>query len=106
MKIEMEMLDEHVIFAGGDVTESYLCVDCGVNTAPGCSTKAEVMAKLYRPGRRSKVVGHMRASSKSELYIVRNAVWKKAGMKPWGGCLCVGCLEKRIGRKRSSLAVH
>jgi hypothetical protein len=20
-------------------------------------------------------------------------------MKPWGGCLCVGCLEKRIGRE-------
>jgi hypothetical protein len=18
-------------------------------------------------------------------------------MKPWGGCLCIGCLEKRIG---------
>jgi hypothetical protein len=19
-------------------------------------------------------------------------------MEPWGGCLCIGCLEKRIGR--------
>ena len=20
-------------------------------------------------------------------------------MEPWGGCLCVGCLEKRLGRR-------
>jgi hypothetical protein len=26
-------------------------------------------------------------------------VWKKAGMEPYGGCLCIGCLEKRLGRK-------
>jgi hypothetical protein len=35
----------------------------------------------------------------SEVYIVRDAVWGKAGMEPYGGCLCIGCLEKRIGRK-------
>jgi hypothetical protein len=44
----------------------------------------------------------------SEIYMVKDAVWKAAGMgndnelwaaeKRWGGCLCIGCLEKRIGR--------
>ena len=29
----------------------------------------------------------------------RNTVWKAAGMEPMGGCLCVGCLEKRLGRR-------
>ena len=92
-ELEMELLDEHVICAGGDTPESHLCVDCGVNTAPGCSTKAEVDAELYRKDRTSKVVGYMRFSRTSEIYRVRNAIWKKAGMEDWGGCLCIGCLE-------------
>ena len=78
-ELEMELLDEHVICAGGDTPESHLCVDCGVNTAPGCSTKAEVDAELYRKDRTSKVVGYMRFSRTSEIYRVRNAIWKKAG---------------------------
>jgi hypothetical protein len=41
----------------------------------------------------------MTVSENSELYMVRDAVWKQAGIEPYGGCLCVGCLEKRIGRK-------
>jgi hypothetical protein len=36
---------------------------------------------------------------RSEVYTVRDAVWKKAGMEQMGGCLCIGCLEKRLGRK-------
>jgi hypothetical protein len=35
----------------------------------------------------------------SEVYHVRDAIWKKLGMEPFGGCLCIGCLEKRLGRK-------
>ena len=31
--------------------------------------------------------------------MVKPAVWKAAGMDDFsGGCLCVGCLEKRLGR--------
>jgi hypothetical protein len=29
---------------------------------------------------------------------VKPAVWKAAGVADMGGCLCIGCLEKRIGR--------
>ena len=29
-------------------------------------------------------------------------IWKAAGLEPMGGCLCIGCLEKRIGRKLTS----
>jgi hypothetical protein len=35
----------------------------------------------------------------SEVYTVRDAIWEKAGMEPFGGCLCIGCLEKRLGRR-------
>jgi hypothetical protein len=33
------------------------------------------------------------------VYIVHDHVWKAAGMEPWGGVLCVGCIEQRIGRR-------
>jgi hypothetical protein len=35
----------------------------------------------------------------SEIYSVRNATWKRAGMGAFAGCLCIGCLERRIGRR-------
>jgi len=38
-------------------------------------------------------------NDQSDVYTVRDAVWKRAGMEPMGGCLCVGCLEKRLGRQ-------
>ena len=59
----------------GVYSESHNCVDCGYNTAPGAPPSA------------------------SEVYMVRDTVWKAAGMEPYGCCLCVGCLEKRIGRR-------
>jgi hypothetical protein len=33
-----------------------------------------------------------------EYYMVHDHVWKAAGMEPEGGCLCIGCLEERLGR--------
>ncbi len=47
------------------------CVDCGIETMHG------------KP---------------HEDYMVKDKVWKKAGMKPGGGRLCIGCLESRLGR--------
>jgi hypothetical protein len=37
-------------------------------------------------------------SELTEIYSVKPAVWKAAGMELLGGCLCIGCLEKRLGR--------
>lgn len=34
-----------------------------------------------------------------EHYMVHNSVWAQSGLKPEGGCLCILCLEARIGRK-------
>jgi hypothetical protein len=34
----------------------------------------------------------------SEVYTVKPAVWKAAGMGEMDGCLCIGCVEKRLGR--------
>ena len=32
---------------------------------------------------------------------MRDAVWKAAGLEPMGGCICIECLEKRLGRRLS-----
>src|SRR5262245_52438604 len=69
----------------GLVPESWHCVDCGVNTAPGILNRAD-MEQAYRTSE-SVVV---RVGRDSEVYTVRNGVWERAGMEPMGGCLCIG----------------
>jgi hypothetical protein len=81
-------------YPDGHVTEDWLCVDCGVNTAPGIPDGATVLKQLNDTGSSPAQVG-----PDTEVYTVRNTIWKKAGMEPFGGCLCVGCLERRLGRK-------
>jgi hypothetical protein len=41
----------------------------------------------------------MELNDQSEVYHVRDSVWKAAGMEPFGGCLCIPCLENRLGRQ-------
>jgi hypothetical protein len=31
--------------------------------------------------------------------LVKAKVWAKTGVADMGGCLCIGCLERRIGRE-------
>lgn len=56
------------------------CKDCGIDTTP-CTGKRGC-----------------RHAGKWEYYMVRDRLWAKAGMKKDDGYLCIGCLEKRIGR--------
>ena len=37
-----------------------------------------------------------------EYYMVNDSVWSKTGVGPHGGMLCIGCLEKRLGRRLTS----
>jgi hypothetical protein len=83
-----------VISAVGRVPESWLCVDCGVNTAPGVPDRRKTEADLIIHG--SSAVCF---STDSEVYCLTDAAWKLTGLEGWGGCLCIGCLEKRIGRR-------
>src|SRR6476646_7537452 len=77
-----------------NVTEDWLCVDCGINTAPGFSDGATALREIEEKGGFGVTIG-----PDSEVYMVRGAIWAKAGMEPFGGCLCIGCLERRLGRK-------
>jgi len=56
-----------------------LCTDCRIDTTP-CT------------GRRG-----CRHIGRWEYYMVRPAVWRRAGAGR--GFLCIGCLERRLGRR-------
>lgn len=70
------------------------CIDCGLNTAPGLPPRELAEFLMNRDGTFPAQI-----TADSEMFMVRDAVWKAAGMEPYGGCLCIGCLERRIGRK-------
>jgi hypothetical protein len=84
------------IDAKGRVPESWACVDCGVNTAPSLSNRAQLeqalALDLTNQGVRQTI------NDWSEVYMVKPEVWKAAGLGPMDGCLCIGCLESRLGR--------
>jgi hypothetical protein len=81
-------------YPDGHVTEDWLCIDCGINTAPGLADGLTALQQIKATGVSEQTIG-----LDTEMYMVRDAIWKKAGMEPFGGCLCIGCLEGRLGRK-------
>ena len=78
----------------GQMSEHHDCIDCGYNTNPGAPPRELAEFLMNRDGKFQVGFTH-----ESEVYMVKNKIWKAAGMEPWGGCLCVGCLERRIGRR-------
>ena len=76
------------------------CVDCGVNTSPG-----NVYRKITdNPNGTSEWEMDLLIDERSEWYAVYDRIWRKAGNPD--GCLCIGCLEVRIGRKLTPLDFH
>ena len=69
--------------------DSWCCIDCGANTAPGFPNKAALLAGIAR-GCLSLF------TPEQEVYTVTAKVWREAGDPE--GCLCIGCLEVRLGR--------
>jgi hypothetical protein len=88
------MAMEAPISLKGTIPEHHRCIDCSVNTHPGMPTRS-IAEQMINRG--ESVV--MQITEECEVYIVRDSVWKQAGMEPLGGCLCIGCLEKRLGRR-------
>jgi hypothetical protein len=75
---------------------SWHCIDCGVNTAPGLLNRAEA-EKAFAAHSDCRV--EQTIDEKSEVYCVRKEVWAQTGLDCYSGCLCIGCLESRLGRK-------
>ena len=76
----------------GVTPESWLCVDCGADTAPDAPGLTELRRQVESLGS-----AEVKFHDKCEIYTLREAVWKRAGAPE--GCLCVGCLEQRLGRR-------
>jgi len=84
----------------GKVSESYNCVDCGFDTHPGAANRAETERRVRdQPNWKGAPLDSICFDCRCEVYMVRESVWKKTGLEAYGGCLCIGCLEKRIGRR-------
>jgi len=86
--------DEQPLDLKGLHSESQCCIDCGYNTHPGAPPRELAEFLMNRDG-----TFPVTFTPDSEVYMVRRAVWKAAGREPWGGCLCIGCIERRLGRK-------
>ena len=78
--------------------ESWACVDCGFNTAPGLPTRSQ-MEQAFTSIKRESATINAYFDANTEVYIVKRSVWKASGMADFGGCLCIGCLELRLGRR-------
>ena len=80
--------------SGGETgtPESWLCVDCGRDTAPGVPGETEL----------TKAVEPLHAGC--EVYCVKDVIWTRAGAPD--GCLCIGCLEQRLGRRLKPKDFH
>lgn len=74
---------------------SWCCVDCGFNTGPGAPNRADLIAGMAMAT--GDEIGRMVIDDTSEIYAVKTTVWQAADIDE--GCLCIGCLESRIGRR-------
>lgn len=79
-----------------NLPESWACIDCGINTAPGCFNRQAMQHALAADWNDQGV--NQTVDERSEVYMVKAKVWNAAGMSASSGCLCIGCLEQRIGR--------
>jgi hypothetical protein len=80
----------------GKLPESWSCIDCGINTAPGLLNREQMEHAMAADWNDQGV--DQTIDERSEVYTVKSAVWKAARMGPMAGCLCIGCLEQRLGR--------
>jgi hypothetical protein len=81
-----------------NATESWACIDCGVDTAPGLMNREQLEQAFAAANGHHDQGVEQTIDTRSEVYMVRPVVWEAAGMDGFGGCLCIGCLEKRLGR--------
>jgi hypothetical protein len=58
---------------------------------------AAALAKLS--GEKNPTIASLKFGTRCEVYMVRDSIWKAARLEPMSGCICIDCLEKRLGRR-------
>lgn len=71
----------------GVIPESWACIDCRINTAPGFVNRARA-EKAFAADWNNQGIKQT-VDEWSEVYTVKPAIWQAAGMEPMGGCLCM-----------------
>src|SRR5262249_10220981 len=91
--------------------DNWDCIDCGRDTLPGSNYRLFKMLGLPVSLRGSVKAGTKKRPStieislqppthNAEMFALHSRIWRAAGAPD--GCLCVGCVERRIGRKLTS----
>jgi hypothetical protein len=85
----------------GLIADNYVCIDCGMDTWPGHQTRVEIEQDMRAAKAAGKKWGGLTSTftEETEVYYVHPHVWEASGVGFWNGVLCIGCLEKRIGRR-------
>jgi hypothetical protein len=84
-----------------DLPESWCCINCGFNTARGFYDRSgmqQAIAAAIAAGDYNTDFA-WKITARDEIYMVHSWIWHQAGMAEFGGCLCIGCLEQRLGRR-------
>jgi hypothetical protein len=63
----------------GRTPESWVCIDCGINTAPGFATRIQMEQSFTGPRVKEGVT--VVFTEQCEVYMVKDATWKAAGME-------------------------
>jgi hypothetical protein len=63
----------------GLIPESWACIDCGINTAPGCLNRIRTEEAFAADWNGEGVPSTF--DERTEVYIVKPATWKAAGME-------------------------
>lgn len=74
---------------------SWNCADCSIDTAPGCPNAVDLIEAGVRHADDLVLV----FNENTELFQLRQAVWLAAVKDDLRIVLCIGCVEKRLGRK-------
>jgi hypothetical protein len=83
--------------AEGLYYEDGCCVDCGKDTTPHTIVRDGDVNGFGMEFTRDVTIRF--EPETWDFYSVKDRVWAKAGLTETGGCLCVGCLENRLGRR-------
>jgi hypothetical protein len=70
----LSTLSELDVIASG-ISKTWACIDCGVNTAPGCPNAAQV-AMAFKTAVLNPSAARPTFGEDSEIYVRKPAVWK------------------------------
>ena len=76
-----------------------ICLLYFAHVGGGCDCEIALNVDMTDPRSPADFACHDCGNDFDEYYLVHDHVWNASGLSKDGGMLCVGCLEKRLGRR-------